>query len=78
MTVYGQGLESALGATATVTFVAPTGQEIGNMVLPIFARSPNWDPREQSFGPPMPGTYLARVTLDPNGCQRVNLRMLLR
>jgi hypothetical protein len=78
MTVLGQALESALGATATVTFVAPTGQELGNMVLPVFARAPNWDPREQSFAPPMPGAYLARVTLDANGCQRVHLRMTLR
>ena len=77
MHVYGQALENALGATATLTFVAPNGQELGQMILPVFARSPNWDPREQTFVPPIPGTYYARVTLDPNGCQRVGYRLRL-
>jgi hypothetical protein len=78
MTVYGQALENALGATVALAFVAPTGTELGRMTLPVFARSPNWDPREQQFAPPVPGTYLARVAVDPNGCQRVALRLMLR
>jgi hypothetical protein len=80
MRAYGQALEHALGATATVTFIDPAmgNLELGNMVLPVFARAPNWDPREQQFMPPHPGTYYARVTVDPNGCQRVALRMTLQ
>jgi hypothetical protein len=80
MRVLGQALENALGATATVAFIDPAANmtELGNMVLPVFARSPNWDPREQQFLPPHPGTYYARVTVDPNGCQRIGLRMTLR
>ncbi len=82
LTMYarGQALENALGATATVTFIDPAAgmAELGHMVLPVFAVSPNWDPREQQFLPPHPGTYYARVTVDPNGCQRLGLRMMLR
>ncbi len=80
MRTLGQALENALGATATVTFIDPTANmlELGHMVLPVFAQSPNWDPREQQFLPPHPGTYFARVTVDPNGCQRIGLRMTLR
>ena len=70
----------AKGATATVTFIDPAmgNLELGNMVLPVFARAPNWDPREQQCMPPHPGTYYARVTVDPNGCQRIALRMTLQ
>lgn len=82
LTMYarGQALENALGATATVTFIDPAAgmTELGHMVLPVFAVSPNWDPREQQFLPPHPGTYYARVTVDPNGCQRIAMRMTLR
>lgn len=78
MNVHGQALENALGATVTLAFTLPTGQELGRMTLPVFARSPNWDPREQRFQPPAPGTYLVRASVDPNGCQRVALRLVLR
>ena len=77
MSVHGQALENALGATATLAFVEPAGLELGRLMLPVFARSPNWDPREQHFIPPHPGTFFARVTLDPNGCQRVAFRLTL-
>ena len=78
MNVFGQALENALGATATLAFVEPSGVELGRLMLPVFARSPNWDPREQHFIAPHPGTFYARVTLDPNGCQRVAYRLTLR
>lgn len=80
MRVWGQALENALGATATVTFIDPAmgNAVLGQMVLPVFARAPNWDPREQQFLPPHGGTYYARVTVDPNGCQRVALRLTLQ
>lgn len=78
MTVHGQALENALGATVSLAFTAANGMELGRMTLPIFARSPNWDPREQQFQPPAPGTYLVRAAVDPNGCQRVAMRLMLR
>lgn len=78
MTVHGQALENALGATVSLGIGEPTGQPLGGMTLPVFARSPNWDPREQQFQPPHPGTYLVRVAVDPNGCQRVAMRLTLR
>jgi hypothetical protein len=78
LTVHGQALENALGATVSIAFVDANSVEMGRMMLPVFARSPNWDPREQAFVAPHPGTYYARATVDPNGCQRVNLRVMLR
>ncbi|MFO0608948.1 MAG: hypothetical protein U0324_37625 [Polyangiales bacterium] len=78
MNVYGQALENALGATVTLAITVPTGQELGRMTLPVFARSPNWDPREQQFQPPAPGQYFVRAAVDPNGCQRVAMRLMLR
>lgn len=76
--ILGQAEETALGATATLTVMAPTGQALGQMIIPVFARSPNWDPREQTFQPPAPGSYVARVQLDPDGCQRVAYRLSIR
>lgn len=78
MNVHGQALENALGATVTLAITVPTGQELGRLTLPVFARSPNWDPREQQFQPPAPGQYLIRAAVDPSGCQRVALRLMLR
>lgn len=75
MRIFGQAQENALGATATLTVVAPNGQAMGQLMIPVFARAPNWDPREQTFQPPAPGTFFARVQLDPNGCQRVGYRL---
>lgn len=75
--VLGQAQENALGATATLTVHALTGQPLGQMMIPVFARAPNWDPREESFTVPT-GTYLAEVRLDPNSCQRVAYRLSFR
>lgn len=76
--ILGQAQENSLGATATLTVHAPQGQPLGQLLIPVFARSPNWDPREQPFAPPAPGVYFASVRLDPNGCQRVAFRLALR
>lgn len=75
--VLGQAQENSLGATATLTVHALTGQPLGEMMIPVFARAPNWDPREQSFMVPT-GTYLAEVRLDANSCQRVAYRLSFR
>ena len=77
-TIHGQAQENALGATATLSVTAMNGMELGRMMIPVFARSPNWDPREQTFPPVPAGPYLARVSVDPNGCQRVAYRMIIR
>lgn len=76
--ILGQAQENSLGATATLSVHGPQGQVLGNLLIPVFARSPNWDPREQPFAPPAPGAYFASVRLDPNGCQRVAFRLSLR
>jgi hypothetical protein len=76
--ILGQAQEHSLGATATLSVHAPTGEVMGQLLIPVFARSPNWDPREQPFAPPAPGVYFASVRLDPNGCQRVAFRLALR
>ncbi len=78
MHILGQAQENSLGATATLSVHAPQGQVLGQLLIPVFARSPNWDPREQPFAPPAPGVYFASVRLDPNGCQRVAFRLALR
>lgn len=78
MHILGQAQENSLGATATLSVHAPQGQVLGQLLIPVFARSPNWDPREQPFAPPLPGVYFASVRLDPNGCQRVAFRLALR
>ena len=52
--------------------------ELVEALIPVFARSPNWDPREQTFPPVPAGPYLARVTVDPNGCQRLAYRMIIQ
>lgn len=78
MHILGQAQENSLGATATLSVHAPQGQVLGQLLIPVFARAPNWDPREQPFAPPMPGAYFASVRLDPNGCQRVAYRLALR
>lgn len=78
MHVLGQAQENSLGATATLSVHAPQGQVVGQLLIPVFARSPNWDPRDQPFAPPAPGVYFASVRLDPNGCQRVAFRLALR
>lgn len=78
MHILGQAQENSLGATATLSVHAPQGQVLGQLLIPVFARSPNWDPREQPFAPPAPGVYFASVRLDPNGCQRVAYRLALR
>lgn len=77
VTIHGQAHENALGATATLAVTAMNGLELGRMMIPVFARSPNWDPREQTFPPVPPGPYLARVSVDPNGCQRLGYRMVI-
>lgn len=77
-TIHGQAQENALGATATLTVTAINGMELGSMMIPVFARSPNWDPREQTFPPVPAGPYLARVSVDPNGCQRLAYRMIIQ
>ncbi len=76
--ILGQAQENSLGATATLSVHAPQGQVLGQLLIPVFARAPNWDPREQPFAPPAPGAYFASVRLDPNGCQRVAYRLALR
>ena len=76
--ILGQAQENALGATATLTVHAGEGTPLGQLLIPVFARAPNWDPREQPFAPPAPGVYFASVRLDPNGCQRVAFRLALR
>lgn len=78
MHILGQAQENSLGATATLSVHAPQGQVLGQLLIPVFARAPNWDPREQPFAPPAPGAYFASVRLDPNGCQRVAYRLALR
>lgn len=78
VTIHGQAQENALGATATLAVTAINGLELGNMMIPVFARSPNWDPREQTFPPVPAGPYLARVTVDPNGCQRLAYRLTIQ
>lgn len=78
MHILGQAQENSLGATATLSVHAPQGQVLGQLLIPVFARSPNWDPRAQPFAPPAPGVYFASVRLDPNGCQRVAFRLALR
>lgn len=78
MHILGQAQENSLGATATLSVHAPQGQVLGQLLIPVFARAPNWDPREQPFAPPMPGAYFASIRLDPNGCQRVAFRLALR
>ncbi len=78
MHILGQAQENSLGATATLSVHLPQGQVLGQLLIPVFARSPNWDPREQPFAPPSPGAYFASVRLDPNGCQRVAFRLALR
>lgn len=78
MHILGQAQENSLGATATLSVHAPQGQVLGQLLIPVFARSPNWDPRAQPFAPPAPGVYFASVRLDPNGCQRVAYRLSLR
>lgn len=78
VTIHGQAQENALGATATLTVTAINGLELGNMMIPVFARAPNWDPREQAFPPVPAGPYLARVNVDPNGCQRLAYRLTIQ
>lgn len=78
MHILGQAQENSLGATATLSVHAPQGQVLGQLLIPVFARSPNWDPREQPFAAPAPGVYFASVRIDPNGCQRVAFRLALR
>ena len=78
MHILGQAQENSLGATATLSVHSIEGQVLGALLIPVFARSPNWDPRAQPFAPPAPGAYLASVRLDPNGCQRVAFRLALR
>ena len=76
--ILGQAQENALGATATLTVHSDQGAALGELLIPVFSRAPNWDPREQPFAPPAPGVYFASVRLDPNGCQRVAFRLALR
>ncbi len=78
VTILGQAQESALGATASVDVVAANGIALGQVLIPVYARSPEWDPREQSFQPPLPGTYYLRVQEDPQSCQRLAFRLLIR
>lgn len=78
VTIHGQAQENALGATATLAVTAINGLELGNMMIPVFARSPNWDPRAQTFPPVPAGPYLARVSVDPNGCQRLAYRLMIQ
>ncbi|MBL8601175.1 MAG: hypothetical protein JNK72_04570 [Myxococcales bacterium] len=78
VSILGQAQENSLGATATLTVTDANGAAFGSLLIPVFARAPNWDPRQQPFVPPAPGSYYTRVTLDPNGCQRVAFRLSIR
>jgi len=78
VSILGQAQENSLGATATLTVTDAAARPFGNLLIPVFARAPNWDPREQPFQPPAPGVYFARIALDPNGCQRVAFRLSIR
>jgi hypothetical protein len=78
VTILGQAQENSLGATATLTVTDAAGRAFGNLLIPVFARAPNWDPRQQPFQPPAPGVYFARIQIDPNGCQRVSYRLSIR
>ncbi len=78
VSILGQAQENSLGATATLTVTDGAERPFGNLLIPVFARAPNWDPRQQPFQPPAPGAYYARIALDPNGCQRVAYRLSIR
>lgn len=78
VSVHGQAQENSLGATVNVSVVAPNGMALGEVLIPVFARSPEWDPREQAFMPPAAGTYYLRVQENPSGCQRLAFRLLIR